>query len=100
MELARYHSPEGYYMVLIERVGTKWIRVLYVGETRLKAVKKSEKRFMVSHGEVTPKQLKIFRAAAKRRNDGTLAGLSKAVRGALTCANKSSSTASEPPTAP
>jgi hypothetical protein len=96
MELVRHHNEQGHYMALVERTGTKWIRLLYIGDTKLKAVKKTEQRHMTSYGEATPVQIKQFRDSAKRRNEGKLTGLSKAVR-RLLCTSQTSSPKTKAP---
>lgn len=66
MQLVKHHTVEGYRIAVIVSEGPKWIKLAYVGDTRLKKVKKEEQRYMKELGEARPKDIKRINAAARR----------------------------------
>lgn len=66
MQLVKHHTDNGYRVAVVVKVGLKWLQLAYVGETKLKKVKKDEQRYMVELGEARPKDIKRINAAARR----------------------------------
>ena len=70
MQLVKHHTLEGYRVAVIVSTGPKWMKLAYVGDTRLKKVKKDEQRYMVELGEARPVDIKRINAAARRNGRG------------------------------
>lgn len=66
MELVRHHTNEGQYMALVVKIGRKWTHVLYMCSSTLSRIPNKESRYFTSFGEASKKQIKQFRASARK----------------------------------
>lgn len=66
MMIVRHKTLEGNRTAVIVNEGRIWMKVAYLGEVRLKKVKKAEKRYMTDIREARKCDIKRFNQCARR----------------------------------
>ncbi len=83
MELMRYTTDEGERVALLVAEGRKWLKVVLMGDTCLRKVKATEKKYMSQMDYPLPRARRKFAHCTKAFNGNTVRGLSKPLRAAL-----------------